>query len=706
MKNILRSLFSLMLALLLSISTCHVAFSTGISRSDNKVIRVAWFDFDGFQMTDEDGYRSGYAYDYLQEIARHTGWRYEYVHGTVPECLDMMKNHEIDLMALVMYSDERESYMQFSNLSMGRNYSLITTLSGNSKYNVGEYRGMDGIHIGYLAGDLRRFELGKLAAEKGFSYYTTEYDTTREVEQALQNGEVEAILTTSMRVPSPNEKVIAQFAPADFFFVTPEGDTKIINTLNSAMEQIEFTRKGFQSELSQKYFSVKTGGTLAFTKSELAYIKENPIVPVALPAPSKPLYSLDGGAYNGLVVDIMDAMARKIGISFEYHSTNLHTEALEDILNNKAHIIANAYNDYSWSEKNHMFLTISYLNLDYVMVGRGENYYPGSTIKVAAVRDYPFSRHYVESRYSDDQIVWLENESACVEAVYTSRADICYINSYTAANSLSGYRYRNLQSSKINFSHGVSMGVSNQNVLLLSILDKTIASMGEDEINSLIDKNITHAVRTPSFFELVIQYPLQFASIWALLIVGIFGLVAATVIYSNNHRKNQEVLWARFEAEHDSLTGLYNRPAFEAIVNNELQKQQNPTGAFVMLDIDKFKTINDTQGHRYGDRVLAALGNGLQNFFALQNAFLCRMGGDELAMFFPSISGDELHLLITECQQKLAAGYADEIPIRCSFGVAMVTEQRCDFSMLYEDADKALYAAKRSGGGCVNIYTE
>ena len=86
--------------------------------SEPKTVRVGWYE-SSFNQTDDDGRRSGYAYEYQMKIAAYTGWKYEYVSGSWSELLQMLTDGEIDLMSDVSYTVERAEKMLFPALPMG-----------------------------------------------------------------------------------------------------------------------------------------------------------------------------------------------------------------------------------------------------------------------------------------------------------------------------------------------------------------------------------------------------------------------------------------------------------------------------------------------------------------------------------------------------------------------------------------------------------
>lgn len=681
-------------------------FAMSDSKEVPNTVRIGWYDYAGFFMEEEQGYRSGYGYDYFQEIARHVGWNYEYISGTVTECVERLERGEIDLIGAVMKTSDREKIMNFSSLSMGKNYSILTTLADNKQYHIGKKNEFDGIHIGALRGDARQEALQQYAKEQGFSYKLTQYSTPSLMEQALKQKQVDAILTTNMRVASGNEKMIAQFSPVEFYFVTAKENKDLIQIINLAMEQIEYTHKGFQAELAQKYFSVDRSGSFSLTEEEHKFIEENSEIKVILPALRKPIAYKENGNYKGIVLDIMNEMAKRLGITFQYQTSDTQAEGIQALTAGKVDIIANVYTDYGWAEFNQLFLSNPYMTLGYVAITNVGEQPNNPDLHVAAVKGYRFSTDYVEHFYSPQQITWYENEMECLKAVKNKKQDICFVSSYAASEVLSDYRYRELYSSMISYSHGLSVGVSKNSKdskVLVSLIDKAIASIGKTEIENIIDRNTMLKQRDISFNELLSRYPLQFISVFAFVILIIVTLLAIILVASNQRKMDEELYKARLASEHDALTGLYNRLAFEIVVTQRLQeKKEDLTGAFVMLDVDNFKQVNDQNGHSYGDKVLLTLADGMRMLFEKHDALLGRMGGDEFAIFFPECKDhEEMMEWLWDGQYKLQQGMMEGISIPCSFGVAFVSESLCDFVALYKAADKALYCAKRQGKGTV-----
>ncbi|MEG0778085.1 MAG: transporter substrate-binding domain-containing protein [Oscillospiraceae bacterium] len=692
-----------------SLASAFASETTAEISTNPKVIRFGWYDYAGFYQLDENGYRSGYGYDYLQELARYGGWSYEYVNGTVKELTQMLVDGEIDMMGSTMFTPERAEEMEFSDISMGRNFSVLCSQTKDMRFRVDDPSSLDGIHIGMLDGDARQQRLEQYAQECGFTYTGTAYATPLLMEKALKDKAVDAILTTNMRVTGGDEKTIAKFAPMEFYFITQKGNTELMAQINKAMEQIEYSRKDFRAELSQKYFSVDMSGALTFTEEEEAFIKAHPVIHVALPTMSKPMAYLENGTYKGIIVGILNELGSRIGVKMEYLEVETQAEGNKLVSSGQVDVIANTYYDYGWAEMNDLVMSRPYMTLDYVSIARVGTDLTVPDLRVAAVRGYLFSYDFVENKFKPEQIIWYESVDECIDAVQNGQADICFNNSYIGTEHLQRYQYRNLYSTNLNYSHGLSAGVAERSITLLSIIDKGVASMGKSKTNSIILENTMLQSHRASVGELILRNPVPFIAIFGFLSIVIIALTAMLISFRSIHKKDQEIYRAKLAAERDSLTGLYNRLSFEAFVNELLiERKQNNTSAFIMLDIDNFKNINDVNGHSFGDKVLIAVAQGMHNLFDSEGAISGRMGGDEFAVFIPQITSKGS--LITKLRAEsgeLAKSLGANVPISCSLGVAFAYEHHeHEFNYIYELADAALYEAKRNRKGTVCVSSD
>lgn len=166
----------------------------------------------------------------------------------------------------------------------------------------------------------------------------------------------------------------------------------------------------------------------------------------------------------------------------------------------------------------------------------------------------------------------------------------------------------------------------------------------------------------------------------------------------SDERKTHKIL--RDIAEHDSLTGAFNRIGFERKIKEYLLKNEAALSAFIMLDIDNFKQVNDFLGHTKGDGLLCRISDLLKDVFGTKS-FVGRIGGDEFAVFVTAaVSEKELTELLERFHRISGAEYNyqdSEVCMSCSMGVALFPRDGYNFAHLYANADRALIYAKNTG---------
>lgn len=165
-------------------------------------------------------------------------------------------------------------------------------------------------------------------------------------------------------------------------------------------------------------------------------------------------------------------------------------------------------------------------------------------------------------------------------------------------------------------------------------------------------------------------------------------------------RRSEEII--RHQAFHDPLTGLANRLLFYDRMQMafKLAKRNQAMVAVIILDIDKFKEINDSHGHKAGDDVLKAIADRLLQMVRASDT-IARYGGDEFTLIMPSLSCEEDALtvarkIITAFQRPFAAG-EKKIDVTASIGVAIYPAHGTDSDTLLSKADNAMYRAKAMG---------
>ena len=176
-----------------------------------------------------------------------------------------------------------------------------------------------------------------------------------------------------------------------------------------------------------------------------------------------------------------------------------------------------------------------------------------------------------------------------------------------------------------------------------------------------------------------------------------FRFLARTynTMFEENRRSKEKLV---YDASHDPLTGLFNRSAYERLFHNI----DESSIALLLIDVDKFKGINDTYGHETGDRVLTRVAAILSSSFRVED-YVCRIGGDEFAVIMANVNSglkemvrEKVRLANDTLQQPLEGVPSVTLSVGVAFG-----DRNNPTDSIFKDADAALYQVKRAGrNGC------
>ena len=187
-------------------------------------------------------------------------------------------------------------------------------------------------------------------------------------------------------------------------------------------------------------------------------------------------------------------------------------------------------------------------------------------------------------------------------------------------------------------------------------------------------------------------------------LLDVSSSISKTVSLALANAHNQSKL--EYRAEHDSLTGLGNRDHFHNKFKEILLKGRHSKASLFLLDLDRFKEVNDTLGHFTGDKVLKMIGPRIQKVLSTNSCVSClvsRMGGDEFALM---IYGENSKEDVVDTAQSIIDCLKEpfriddlNLEIEASVGIALYPKDGLDSHALLRSADVAMYQAKQEGSG-------
>ncbi len=232
--------------------------------------------------------------------------------------------------------------------------------------------------------------------------------------------------------------------------------------------------------------------------------------------------------------------------------------------------------------------------------------------------------------------------------------------------------------------------------------DDKIILKWQNALNKL-QKNNTIENITKRYYDKETDYSLIIK-----ILIGIFFIVAITLYHNRRlSRVNKQLSQLQQELEEqahrDSLTNLYNRRFFSEVATNivSLKKREEQDVGIIMLDIDKFKLVNDTYGHGTGDDVLKDLASLLLKHTRISD-IVARIGGEEFIVLLPNTSLEEsvsiankLRKIVEDTEIKIDD--KNTLNFTISLGVTKMLENDKEIDTFLNRADDALYEAKDSG---------
>lgn len=655
---------------------------------EQKKIRVGYYIFAGYHNFDRYGNRSGYGYDYLQEISTYTGWKYEYVGCTLNTCLQNLKNGEIDLLSHIQYSDDYAEIYDYSLESIGTSYGTLSVKSDNDTYSPGDYDSLNGMKVGILAGYNHNTQFNIFCQEHNLDITKVLFFDAGAMEKALQAGKVDGIVKSNF-LKTADEKIIAQFDAKPFYFIVKKGNQDLLLQLNEALSQISLNDPEIKYRLYEKYYG-STRTALSLTKEEIAYLKNKRIIKAVTSPQQYPILWIEKGEYKGIFADIINSISKDLNVTVEIIPTNSYKESIQKIKNGEADIILDIEQDYSWAEENHVNLTSSYLSMPFSMITRNEKLPQNPS--VAVLDGYYFSDRTIKTLYPSNRIVRYASAQEVFNAVSEGKQDIAYLNSYFVQGMMLDRKYRHLTSDFNNgFSSDISIGI-NENVekILTVILNKEIGFLGENQIQAIVRQNTLYQAKPTNIVDLFYDHPIPVMLGGGIILLGIILIL---LLYSKskiNAEKQMENL-----AFGDELTGLKNIHWLEKNSHSILSADKKVRYALTSFDIIRFDIINECYGRDIGYAIIRHIAEGLK-VYQSEGLIPVRAKADNFLCLRPYTTMENHRKWIDQLRRDFSNFQSPDanISVNMKFGVYVIAEDETEITGAIDNAETARHEAE------------
>ena len=526
----------LLLTVLLSLSA-----SAAETVSQHERVRVGFFAMDGYHMMDEDGNRSGYGYDFLRLMARYWDVDYEYVgyDKSWEEMQQMLIDGEIDMVTSARRTPEREELFDFSR-PIGTNNGILTVRSDNSTIVEGKYSTYDGMRVALLRGNSRNDEFAEYARTKGFTYKSVYFDSAEEIAEALQNGTVDAIVTSSLRKMN-NERILEKFGSSDFYVIVKKGNTELLNKINYAIDQMNAAEGSWKTTLYNKNYETTDTKNLEYTEEEkriiAQYSKENPLH--VLCDPTRYPYSYtENGEVKGILPDYFRKIADYAGLSYEFLVPATRDEYIAYQSNKDAvNISIDARLDTdNYAETKEWGLTAPYITMRMARVTRRD--FDGK-IHVVATVNQTASTSIADVLAPGAEKLMCSTRQEMMEAVRDGKADAAFVYYYMAqafvnSDTTGTMTYMPLEQPTFSYRMVVS---STENHALAGILTKAMYAMPDNLVEDLATQYTTYKATNLTLADTIRLHPVTVVAI-----IVFISWMAVTLIVIVNRLQTRKKL--------------------------------------------------------------------------------------------------------------------------------------------------------------------
>ena len=463
------------------------------AQDEQKVMRVAFPQADGYTSTGSDGEPTGLVVDVLNEVAKYTGWTYEYVPVLNDDIMNQFEAGAFDLMGGQYYMDGLEAYYGYPQYNCG--YSKLILLARRDDDTIRGYdlNTFNGKTIGVFERareNIRRLEiyLQLNNLDCTLKYYT--YDQIQEtgnLNQFLESGEIDLLLGNSADA-GDKFYVAASFDSQPHYIVTQPEDTETLAALNNALELIYEADPNFAEKIYEENFPNTSNINAVLSAEELDYVQSKKTVTVAMPYDWHPLYCLNNSdGHNGFVPDVLQKISEYSGLKFEHVYYDSYADSIAAVQSGEADMLGFYLDSDEMAQEQKLALSSPYVDLNFILVRNKEVSYPAEGLTGGVVEGL----HIPES-IAVENVVYYSDVTGALSDVNRGRLDYVYGISSRLESIIQQNNFVNLvQVNLVNENQDVNFALkSPAQAELLSILNKGINNLSSEEKSVINSRNM------------------------------------------------------------------------------------------------------------------------------------------------------------------------------------------------------------------------
>ena len=666
----------------------------------------------------ENGRAKGFCIDYIELLADTLGLEIEFVSGpSWSDFLGMIRTGEIDVLCDVVKTRSRREFMDFTSPYFTI-FSGIVVKRGQENY----------ASLADLAGKT-------VAVPEKFYYQEILDEYYPEVTVVSQQSILDCLKAVS------SEQVDAALSEKPVFdylirkhFLTDLSSIPIMDNIHFGSTPVALgvsKEKSVLRDVLQKAMNVvaeedvdrlrerwlnpedvQQQNRVNLSPGERKFLSARREISMCVDPEWMPFEGLNAqGRHEGIAADVMQAIAKKIGIPFRPVVSKQWEETRRFLQNGRCDIVSCVQKTPEKSR--YLAFSQPYIDSTNVMVTRSEEPYISSLDalagKMVGIEATNSIREYIEKSYPNLQVVEIADVKEGLHLVSDGELDAVLAGLQAVSYKIHDLGLYELKiAGQSPYKEFLRVGVRKDAPELLGAINKALDSISSEQRSSITQK----------WLSIKYEHGFNYDLFWKILAGGLFLLLG--VLYWNRKLSmlNREIVdaHAKLEAKSeelkhlsitDPLTGIFNRLKLEEVLSQECRRasRYNHHVCVIMLDVDRFKSINDNFGHQAGDWVLSEIAALIQDNTRTIDT-VGRWGGEEFLIICPETDRDGAFSLAEKLRKALSAHHFEGIgQSTASFGVAQYQKGQRSVDVTGR-ADQALYAAKARGRNRVETEIE
>ena len=596
-----------------------------------RTVRVAFPESPGISEIDRYGRRTGLLVDYLNEIAKYTGWEYDYIDVPPHELIDDFFEGRFDLMGGTYYAPEFEQYFAYPDFNMGSSTATLLCRSDDTRIRSYDLTSIDGMTIGVYENateKIRRLKefLAINGLECDLRYYNAEeLHEGDNLYVYLSEGKVDLLLGNNAE-ESNEFKVFTTFAAQPYYIVTTKGNDEILDGLNMALEKIMESEPDFALLHTNSYFTSMDPLAPQLNPEELEYIRQKQSVKIAVAKGSYPFCSLEDGSWTGLLPDLFEQLSAYNGLSYSFVAAETYEDAMDMVRDGAADILGYYLDSDGEGLAQGLATTRPYVRMNSIIVKNKKKNYPDTDLKGGTL-----CGRAMPAELGADSVKQYDNVTSAIRAVDRGEIDFFYGLAAPIYQEIQYRRYANVASvALVNVNTEVKLAAARgADSRLLTIFNKSIKNLSREDVDNMLNRSlVSKGHRQVSLMEMVYDNPMESVLVLAVFLCMVFAVVTVAL----RARVRNAVMQAELEKSEAKNRA---KSEFLSKMSHEIRTPMNAiVGLSELISMDQ-QVPEDVQDKlnkiRASSRYLLSLINDILDMSKIENGKL-EIGAEPFAL--------------------------------------------------------------------------